>query len=159
MQLGATGTLLGALAVVGDGTIFAANQPQLVSIEVPLPRLPEAWDGFRIAQLADFHYDDYFSVIPLRKAVDMVNRIQPDLVVLTGDFVTSPARKLTRSIAIRSAKAIEPCAPLLAQLRAPSGILAVLGNHDVVADSAHIIDVLQSHGISVLRNRSRPVRT
>jgi hypothetical protein len=114
--LGATGTLIGALAVDGDGTLFAASQPQLVSIEVPLPRLPEAWDGFRIAQLADFHYDDYFSVIPLRKAVDMVDRIQPDLVVLTGDFVTSPARKPTRSIAIRSAKAIEPCAPLLTQL-------------------------------------------
>ncbi len=156
LQLGATGTLIGALAVVGDGTILAANQPQLVSIEVPLPRLPEAWDGFRIAQLADFHYDDYFSVIPLRKAVDMINPIQPDLVVLTGDFVTSPARKLTRSIAIRSAKAIEPCALLLAQLQAPSGILAVLGNHDVVADSAHIIAVLQSYGISVLRNRCVP---
>ena len=156
LQLGATSTLLGALAVVGDGTLFAANQPQLVSIEVPLPRLAEAWDGFRIAQLADFHYDDYFSVIPLRKAVDMVNRIQPDLVVLTGDFVTSPSGKPTRSIEIRSAKAIEPCAPLLAQLRALSGILAVLGNHDVLTDTGHIIDVLQSHDISVLRNRSVP---
>ena len=76
--------------MVGDGTIFEANRPQLVSIEVPLPRLPESWDGFRIAQLSDLHYDDFFSVVPLRKAIEIVNRLQPDLVVLTGDFVTSP---------------------------------------------------------------------
>ena len=89
---------MGALAMVGDGTIFEANRPQLVSIEVPLSRLAESWDGFRIAQLSDFHYDDYFSVEPLRKAIDIVNRLQPDLMVLTGDFVTSPVRKPSGSL-------------------------------------------------------------
>ena len=87
---------MGALAMVGDGTIFGANRPQLVSIEIPLSRLAQSWDGFRIAQLSDFHYDDYFSVEPLRKAIDIVNRLQPDLAVLTGDFVTSPVRKPSR---------------------------------------------------------------
>ena len=57
---------------MGDGTILEANRPQLVSIEVPLPRLAESWDGFRIAQLSDLHYDDYFSVVPLRKAIDII---------------------------------------------------------------------------------------
>jgi len=92
LQLGAAGAALGAAVTVGDGVIFEANQPQLVSIEVPLTRLPESWDGFRIAQLSDFHYDDHFSVVPLRKAIAIVNRMQPDWVVLTGDFVTSPLR-------------------------------------------------------------------
>jgi uncharacterized protein len=147
---------MAAVAMVGDGTIFEANRPQLVSIEVSLPRLHQSWDGFRIAQLSDLHYDDYFSVVPLRKAVEIVNRLQPDLVVLTGDFVTSPLKD-SRRLKTYAAAAIEPCAELLSQLRAPYGILAALGNHDVGTNAAHIIDVLQSHAIPVLRNRSVPV--
>lgn len=158
LQMGAAGAALGAAAIVGDGVIFEANQPQLVSIEVPLTRLPESWDGFRIAQLSDLHYDDYFSVVPLRKAIAMVNGLQPDLVVLTGDFVTSPLsdprRRNTRRGARAAAKAIEPCAELLAQLRAKSGVLAILGNHDVSADAPYVTAVLQSHAIPVLINRS-----
>lgn len=157
LQLGIAGTAVGALAVVGDGTIFAANDPQLVSIEVPLPRLHESWDGFRIAQLSDFHYDDYFSVVPLRKAIAMVNQQQPDLVVLTGDFVTSPKRRPSRPVAMQAARAVEPCAALLTQLHTRAGILAVLGNHDIDTDAGHVIEVLQSHGIPVLRNRSVPL--
>jgi predicted MPP superfamily phosphohydrolase len=151
--VGAAVAATSALAVVGDGTIFEANNPKVVSIEIPLSRLPQSWDGFRIAQLSDLHYDDYFSIVPIRKAVDLVNGLQPDLVVVTGDFVTSPPSE-RRSLQIRAAKAIEPCAQLVAEMRARFGILASLGNHDVATDGAYITNVLQSHGISVLRNRS-----
>ena len=154
LQLTTAGAVTGGLAVAGDGTIFEANRPQLVSLEVRLPRLAESWDGFRIAQLSDLHYDDYFSVVPLRKAIDIVNRLEPDLVVLTGDFVTSPLQHSGRARAMAAAAAIEPCAQWLSRLRAASGVLAVLGNHDVDTDAAHIIEVLQSHSILVLRNRS-----
>jgi len=82
--------------------------------------------------------------------------LQPDLVVVTGDFVTAPFSE-GRSRQIRAAKAIEPCAQLVAQMWAPLGIHACMGNHDVGTDEAHITDVLQSHGISVLRNRSVPL--
>lgn len=157
LQAGTAATTLGALAVFGDGTIFEANRPELVSIEIPLPRLSQSWDGFRIAQLSDIHYDDYFSVVPLRKAIDIINQQQPDLVVLTGDFVTSPVGKPRRSVAVRGAKAIEPCVSLLSQLRARSGILAALGNHDIGTDGAHIVEVLEASGIPVLRNRSAPL--
>ena len=77
--------------------------------------------------------------------------------MVTGDFVTSRGRRRHRENAIHAAKAIEPCAQLLAKMHAPSGILASLGNHDVDGDPSHIIDVLQSHNISVLRNRSVPL--
>jgi uncharacterized protein len=86
----------------------------------------------------------------------MVNGLQPDLVVVTGDFVTSRGRP-RRAVALQAAKVIEPCALLLAQIRARSGILAALGNHDVDTDAAHIVEVLQSHDIQVLRNRSVPL--
>ena len=119
LHLSAAGATTGAVAMVGDGMIFEANRPHLVSIEVSLSRLGESWDGFRIAQLSDFHYDDYFSVVPLRKAIEIINGLQPDLVVLTGDFVTSPLKESDRRRARAAATAIEPCAQLLSQLRAP----------------------------------------
>jgi uncharacterized protein len=156
LKVGAVVAAGGALAVVGDGTLIEANHPKVVSTEIPLSRLPRAWDGVRIAQLSDLHYDDYFSAVPIRKAVDLVNGLRPDLVVVTGDFVTSPFSE-PRSRQIHAAKAIEPCAELVAQMRAPFGIFASLGNHDVATDAAYITDVLESHGISVLRNRSIPL--
>jgi uncharacterized protein len=154
LQIGAAGTAVAGLATVGDGMIFRANRPQVVSIDVHLPRLAESWDGFRIAQLSDFHYDDLFSVVPLRKAVDIVNQLQPDLIVLTGDFVSAPVGNSLPGSARRAARVIEPCTQLLTQMRAPSGMLAVLGNHDLDTDPAHVAAVLRSHAIPVLRNHS-----
>src|SRR5437870_10919455 len=72
---------------------FAACDPKLVQVEIPLSRLPEAWDGIRIAQVSDFHYDERFSVVPIRKAIDIVNGVKADFVALTGDFVTLPLFK------------------------------------------------------------------
>ena len=155
LKAGAALAAGGALAVVGDGTLIEANHPQVVSIEIPLARLPRSWDGLRIAQLSDLHYDEYFSVVPIRKAVDLVNGLKPDLVVVTGDFVTAPFSD-HRSQRLRAAKMIEPCADLVAKMRAPLGIHACLGNHDVATDESHITEVLQSQGVSVLRNRSLP---
>ncbi len=155
--MGAAGVAVGALTVAGDGTIFEANRPRLVSIEVRLPRLADSWDGFRIAQLSDLHYDDHFSVVPLRNAINIVNGLQPDLIGVTGDFVTSRGRRAGRAVAVQAAKVIEPCAQLLVQMHARSGTLAALGNHDVDADAAYIIEALQSHDIPVLRNRSVPL--
>jgi uncharacterized protein len=156
LQAGAALAATGALAAIGDIGAVEANSPRIVEIEVPLSRLPKSWDGFRIAQLSDLHYDEHFSVVPIRRAVDLVNGLQPDLVVVTGDFVTAPFSG-HRLRAIRAAKAIEPCAQLVAQMRARFGILASLGNHDTSTDPAHITAVLESHGISVLRNRSIPL--
>lgn len=156
LKTGAAVAAAGALGVVGDATFFEANRPKVVSIEIPLSRLPQSWDGLRIAQLSDLHYDPHFSAVPIAKAVDLVNGLQPDLIVLTGDFVTAPI-SAGRSRNTRAAKMIEPCAQLIAQMRAQLGLHACMGNHDVGTDEAHISAVLQSHGISVLRNRSIPL--
>jgi uncharacterized protein len=142
----------GALAVAADAAVFEPNDPKLVQIEIALERLPAAWDGFRIAQLSDFHYDPYFSVVPIRKAISVVNGLRPDLVVLTGDFVT--VQPFGRDHDRDWADDIDPCASLLAQLHSPMGSLAVLGNHDVISDPERIVSALETRGIPVLRNRS-----
>jgi hypothetical protein len=144
-------------ALAADAAILEPNHPRLVNIDLPLVRLPEAWNGFRIAQLSDFHYDPYFSVIPLRKAVEILNPLKPDLIVLTGDFVTVPvfAGKAHRPA---FAAGVEPCSEILARMQAASGLFACLGNHDAGTDAAHITSTLQARGIQVLRNRSLPLQ-
>jgi predicted phosphodiesterase len=152
----ATLGVVGALAIAAESAIVEPNHPKLVRIEVPLARLPESWDGIRIAQISDFHYDEHFSVVPIRKAIDIVNRLDADLVVLTGDFVTTPLFKKYLGGSKRAARFIEPCANLLAQVRARRGVLAILGNHDAGSDPHRITEALQAKGITVLRNRSIP---
>jgi uncharacterized protein len=152
-----TAGLAGAstLALAEDTVIREPNHPELVKIEMALPRLPEAFDGFTIAQLSDFHYDEVFSIHPIRRAIDLVNRVQPDLVALTGDFATVSA--FTVGNDLQGAKAAEPCANLLSQLRSRLGSLAVLGNHDIGTDPAFVTEALRTHGIPVLRNQSQAV--
>jgi uncharacterized protein len=155
--MGAAVVVGGGLAAAAEATIFEPNEPQLVRVEIPLDRLSPSWDGLRIVQLSDFHYDDHFSVVPIRKAVAIARELQPDLVVLTGDFVTVPMFG-GKSIRKRAAGAIEPCASLLRPLEARLGIWAILGNHDANSDPQRIMATLQAQGISVLRNRSTPLQ-
>lgn len=147
----------GLAALAADTTIIEPNQPLLHRVEIPLKRLPEALDGFTIAQLSDCHYDEVFSVHPIRKAIEIVNQLQPDLVALTGDFVTISAFVDYLHDEKKSVEAAEPCARLLSGLRARHGVIACLGNHDVKADPPQITRIFAEHGIPVLRNQSLAV--
>ena len=147
----------GTLALAADATLLEAPRPQLVRVEVPLARLPASLDGLAIAQLSDFHYDDTFTLIPIRRAVEIVSGLQPHLIALTGDFVTVPVTNLFDHDARHAASAAEPCARLLSRLQAPLGMFAILGNHDTGSDVPRIVDALQTSGIVVLQNRSVPL--
>ncbi len=118
-----------------------------------LPRWPERLDGFTIALLSDFHYDPYFSVHPLHAAIPIVNGLRPDLIVLTGDFVSIPVI----GDDAKAAFAAEPCARLLRQMAAPHGLWAVLGNHDVDTDPEHVTRALRAENIQVLANQSQAI--
>lgn len=142
-----------AAALAADGVLIEPNLPQLVRLEIALRRWPQRLDGFTVALLSDFHYDPYFSVHPLRAAIGMVNELRPDLIVLTGDFVSVP----WFGISSEGAAAAEPCAQLLRRMRAQHGLWAVMGNHDVETDSNRVTAALRDSGIHVLRNQSLPI--
>ena len=142
-----------ATAVAADGLLIDPNFPQLVRQEIVLRRWPQRMDGFTVALLSDFHYDPYFSVHPLRAAIGMVNKLRPDLIVLTGDFVSVPWFGNPAA----GAAAAEPCAQLLRQMRAQHGLWAVMGNHDVDTDPNRVTAVLRDSNIHVLRNQSVPI--
>jgi predicted MPP superfamily phosphohydrolase len=156
LQAAAGTAAAGALVLAEDAIILEPNRPILTALEVPLVRLPAAFDGFTIAQLSDFHYDR-LSDGPLRAAIEVVNRLHPDVVVLTGDFVTLPMFYVEFHSAKLAASAAEPCASLLSQLRPRLGIFSILGNHDLDSDAPRITATLQAHGMPVLRNRSIPL--
>jgi predicted MPP superfamily phosphohydrolase len=140
-------------ALAADTALLAPNRPQIVRREIALRRWPVRFDGFTVALLSDFHYDPLFSVHPLRSAIGMVNALHPDLIALTGDFVSVPL--FGHSAA--AAAAAEPCAQLLRQMQAPHGLWAVLGNHDAFTDPDRVTDALHGAGIKVLSNQSLPI--
>ena len=143
----------GAVAITGDAILLAPNRPRIVRQDFFLPRWPERMNGFTVAVLSDFHYDPHFSIHPLRAAIAMVSRLHPDLIALTGDFVSVPLLGDDQ----KAAFAAEPCARLLRQMTAPHGLWAVMGNHDDGTDPEHVTRALQAENIHVLANHSEPI--
>jgi len=106
-----------------------------------LDALPEAFSGLRVVQISDIHHGLFLPEPWLAEAVQQTNRLRPDIVVLTGDFVTY------------SRANIEPAAEILSRLRARYGVLAVLGNHDFRVGADAVTAALRRKRIEVLRNQ------
>ncbi|HZW80773.1 MAG TPA: metallophosphoesterase [Candidatus Deferrimicrobiaceae bacterium] len=141
------------LAIAGDSVLLEPNRPLVVRQEFSLARWPERLNGFTIALLSDFHYDPYFSVHPLHAAVPLVNGLRPDLIVLTGDFISAPLA----GAASKAAFAAVPCAKVLRQMSARHGLWAVLGNHDCDTDPEEVTRAVKAEGIRVLDNQSQAI--
>jgi predicted MPP superfamily phosphohydrolase len=108
------------------------------SVDLPMSGLSPAHDGLRVGLITDIHYSQMVSADDVTRAVDLVMAAQPDLIVLGGDYVTWGDRNY-----------VEPVAELLAPLRAPQGVFAILGNHD---DDRDMPTALAAKKISVLRD-------
>src|SRR5260370_5326684 len=108
-----------------------------------LSDLAEGFRGFRILQLSDIHQSLFVPLDYVAAVVELSNRLKPDLVALTGDFVSY------------SRSSIEPVAEILGGLRARSGVVAVLGNHDFRVGAEALEGALRRQRIQVLRNRHR----
>ena len=124
---------------------------EVVQREISLRGLPAAFDGFRIAQLSDIHMDEFTESFFLRRVIGQVNRLRPDAVFLTGDYVTCGIG--SRKFAIGSAW---HCANLLQELQCRQ-IYAALGNHDVGVGSRQVTEALTANGIAVLNNSYLPI--
>jgi uncharacterized protein len=138
-------TPLRALALTLSQTARAAlTEPYLLTIEhhaIQLAKLPLGFDGFRIVHLSDIHHSPFTSREQIERAVETANRLKPDIIALTGDYISHDRRYAA------------PCAELLGRLRARYGVFAVLGNHDHWTDAALITDLFRAEGITVLVNQ------
>jgi uncharacterized protein len=115
---------------------------ELKRVRLTLPNLAREFDNYRIVQISDIHADYWMTPKRLGHIVDLVNEQKPDLVVLTGDFLTGQARKFA------------PTLTTLERMKSADGAVAALGNHDVSSDPELIRQTLESSGISVLINQS-----
>jgi len=138
-------TPLRALALSLSQTARAAlTEPFLLTVEhhaIELAKLPPGFDGFRIVHLSDIHHSPFTSGEQIERAVETANRLKPDIIALTGDYISHDRRYAA------------PCAELLGRLRARHGVFAVLGNHDHWTDAALITDLFRAEGITVLVNQ------
>ena len=140
-------TFLGtsALACLGGGVYGFGVEPLSLAVEsvtVPVRGLDEALDGFKIVALSDFHLYPFTELPFIQRAIDTARGLNPDLVVLVGDFVDA------------TAEAIHELAPAFSSLNARQGVMAVLGNHDVGKGPALVTRALKGAGVEVLVNRA-----
>ena len=122
------------------GMLYERTDIETTHQPIKLRRLPKAFDGFRLAQLSDLHIGPFMTAGQIRQCVEMVNRLKPDAVALTGDFITWDAS--TAAAVVES----------LSGLRAPFGIVGCLGNHERWAHAEDLITRLfAERGVRILR--------
>ena len=139
--------LAAGAALAGAGGLLYAREVEprrleVVRLGLNLPRLAEAFDGYRIVQIGDLHLDDWSKPARLHRIAEMANAEDPDLIAVTGDFASYSARKLDT----------ERLVGALRRLRAPDGVLAILGNHDYLTDVKLIRRCIREAGLTELLN-------
>lgn len=127
------------------------HELQVEKHDVLLPKLADEFRGMKIVQISDMHFEEFDEAYFLEHVVDVVNRLKPDVVLYTGDFVSYGPFPIAYG---RSR--IEPCAEILARTKCPQRF-ASLGNHDYIVGWKRVKDGLESHGIPALVNQAVPL--
>lgn len=140
-------------AFTAGAIAFYSNDVARHELEVTHPtfylkNLPPAFHGFRIAQISDLHLEEYTEDYFLRRVVDHVNDLAPDMVLVTGDFISRGP--LTPTVSFQAAGR---CAELLSHLRCPLRY-GILGNHDAAVSSQAVRHHMESNGLPMLVNQS-----
>jgi uncharacterized protein len=131
----------------GYGLLYERQNVEVVRQRVRLARLPKAFDGFRIAQLSDIHLGPFTTADYIRRCVAITNGLEPDLIVLTGDYICWDPEAQSEVVRV------------LAGLRAPHGVFGCMGNHEAdVGIEDSITRLFAAQGIRMLRQESTPIR-
>jgi uncharacterized protein len=115
------GAALGVLLFIsiGMGMVRGRTHLKVFREEIPVRELPQSFDGLRLVQISDLHLAGFYrNPAYIRKVVDEVNALKPDLICFTGDMVHNFSEE------------VDPFIDLLNELKAPLGKFAILGNHD-----------------------------
>ncbi|MDB5838235.1 MAG: metallophosphoesterase [Herminiimonas sp.] len=136
----ALGVSLLGFGVTLLGFANARRTAAVVMVDVPIDGLPSALHGFRIAQISDIHIGPTIRRNYLRRIVAAVNRLQADMVAITGDLVDGSVTELAAHVAP------------LADLSSRHGTYFVTGNHEYYSGADAWIAQLRKLGIRVLLN-------
>jgi predicted MPP superfamily phosphohydrolase len=132
-------------AAFGWGTIRSRFEWKVEEVPIKLARLPRALDGFTIVQISDLHVGTFVGERELALGLGLVDRVRPDLVVVTGDIVDSDPRFVP--MAARSLGALE----------AREGVVCIPGNHDYYTGAQAVLEGMRRAGLDVLLNRGKVI--
>ena len=138
--------LAAAAALLAWSAWFAPRRVVVRRRTLRLPHWPSELAGLRVAVLADLHAGaPHVDEAKVARLVRGINRVRPDLVALLGDYVDP-------TVAFGTRVAPEAVAAALGRLRAPLGVVAVLGNHDWIHVGERMGRCLRDAGLTVLEN-------
>ena len=131
----------------GYGLLYERRNVEVVRQRVRLARLPQAFEGFLIAQLSDIHLGPFTTADYIRRCVAITNGLKPDLIALTGDYICWDPEAQGEVVRV------------LAGLRAPHGVFGCMGNHEAdVGIEESITRLFAAQGIHMLRQERAPIR-
>lgn len=105
--------------VMALGPLYTRRHIVTERVDISSPMIPRPFDGFKIAQISDLHVGTWGNDTTfISTLVDSVNSLHPDLIVFTGDIVN------------RKTSELYPFVNVLSRLKAPYGVMSILGNHD-----------------------------
>jgi len=133
-----------ALAIVAYSTMTEPGWIEVTQAPLVLPGLAPEFCGYRIVHLSDIHMGDWMNAARLHDVVRLANEQSPDLIAITGDFITRRAAAHMRDLAFG-----------LSCLKSRDGVVAVLGNHDHWSGAQAVRDVLVASDVSELANDFR----
>ncbi|MBR6023744.1 MAG: metallophosphoesterase [Methanobrevibacter sp.] len=122
-------------------TTFKSDLFDLVAVNVKIKDLPFVFHNYKIVNLTDIHLGQWISPEYLDGVVDYVNDLNPDMITMTGDYVSYILEGYEDTL-LNSFK----------KLKAKDGKFAVLGNHDHWADAEKIREILKESDIIDLSN-------
>ena len=140
-------SVVGSGAVVGAygyGSRIETEWLQTERVTIPVKHLGSSFEGFKIVHLSDFHLYPHTQIEFIERVVAITNSRKPDLIALTGDYVSGHKT--------RNSEAIFELAPVLSRLDAKHGVFTVLGNHDHMTSKQVVIAGLKESGLPVLIN-------
>jgi predicted MPP superfamily phosphohydrolase len=129
-----------SVGIVGAGVGSALGMPQLKRIQIPLARLPLAAQGMRIALVSDIHLGPLAGIDRTERIVEMINKLDADLIAMVGDMVDGSVEELGRA-----------AAPL-GEMRSRLGTFFVTGNHEYYSGHEEWIEEVARMGMRPLRN-------
>jgi len=130
------------------GLLYGRLDVEVTHPRIRLARLPKAFEGFRIAQMSDFHISPFMTANEIRRCVTIANALKADLVVLTGDYLANDPRAAAEVV------------QAVAGLRAPYGVFGCLGNHEIYTQTEDSITRLfAAEGIRILRQERVPIQS
>jgi uncharacterized protein len=124
------------------------------NVKIKNKKIPNTFNGFKIAFISDIHYGRFFRARRLINIVNRVNKIEADLIIIGGDYL---------DISVKSKKDVSKYLDkefqILRNLKARLGIFTVLGNHDYFSGKDSLLKDINSSSFKLLKNTKELINT